>query len=306
MNGSIPTSTFGARTTAQDIVGGMNLDGKVALVTGCNSGIGLETMRALVASGAHVIGTGRSIEKATTACASVGGRTTAIELDLSDFESVVRGAGQVTAMNLPIDMLICNAGIIGPGRLEMIDGIEKTFSVNHLGHFVLVHRLLPSVSAAKAGRIVHVSSMAALRGARDGINFDILRGTGQYSVFGAYGVSKLANALFSRQLAKRLQDSNVTSNALHPGFVRTNLGREVPVVMRFVFKAMARLLAKNTQQGAATTCYVAASPMLDGVSGEFFSDCNPLVTRNKYHIENDDMAEELWKMSEEMTANYLT
>lgn len=160
-----PRSRFGRRSTAEEVTEGVDLTGKTVLITGVNSGLGFESMRVLAARGAHVIGAARTKEKAQEACARVEGKTTAVVCELSDMESVVRCADEVVAMNTPIDILMCNAGIMALAELQTKYGIEMQFLTNHLGHFVLVNRLLERVVeyAAEAGRVVMLSSMGLSR-----------------------------------------------------------------------------------------------------------------------------------------------
>jgi len=302
---SLPLSEFDKDSTAEQVTEGRDLTGRVALVTGCNSGIGFETLRVLALRGAHVIGTGRTREKAEAACGSVTGMTTPAVLELSDFASVRACADMIDGLDLAIDMLICNAGVIA-GKLEQVYGLEKDFVVNHLGHFILVNRLLARVQAAEQGRVVLVSSGAAYGGnlPEQGIEFDNLSGARDWDMMTAYAQSKLANALFSLELARRLKGSTATSNALHPGFIHTNIGRNAPAPIRVAGKLFG-WLGKTTEQGAATTCYVATSPRLSQVSGEFFVDCNPVSVAGAAHIENKGMAAKLWQVSEELTADFL-
>ena len=174
-----PKGPFGPRSTAEEVTAGLNLQGQTALVTGCNSGLGYETMRVLALRGAHVIGTGRTLEKAAQACSSVQGQTTPLALELSDFRSAVACAQAVRALGVGLDMLNCNAGINTFGDVELIGGIEKMFVVNYLGHFVLVNQLLPLMQAGGSARIVHVGSRSAYTQAPAvGIDFDNLRGEG--------------------------------------------------------------------------------------------------------------------------------
>ena len=146
-----PVSPFGPTSTAEEVTAGLDLSGMTALVTGCNSGIGLETMRVLALRGAHVIGTGRTVERARLACDTVEGRATPVALELSDFDSIVACADAVQAMDTPIDMLICNAGML-VRELQQVNGLEIQFVVNHLGHFILTNRLLDRVLAAPEGQ----------------------------------------------------------------------------------------------------------------------------------------------------------
>ncbi len=303
MTAEAPVSPFGETSTAEEVTAGLELGGRTALVTGCNSGIGLETMRVLALRGAHVIGTGRSMERARTACDSVEGETTPVVLELSDFDSVVACAEEIQAMGAPIDMLICNAGML-VRDLQQVNGLEIQFVVNHLGHFILANRLLDQVLAAPEGRFVVVGSVSHRRSPNGGIQFDNLSGEGWARA--GYSHSKLANGLFSLELARRLEGTAATSNSLHPGNVVTNITRNIrPPVGG---GAMGGGLAaggnrKNLAEGAATNCYVATYPELAGVSGCYFEDCNAVDPGG--YMEDEAMAGRLWQVSEELTREYL-
>lgn len=302
----LPVSSFGPHSTGEEVTAGLDLGGRVALVTGCNSGIGYETMRVLALRGAHVLGTGRTLEKARAACDSVPGKTTPLRLELSEFQSAVDCASAVAGLELVPDILILNAGINTFGELELVGGIEKMFVVNFLGHFVLVNRLLPLMRTRGAGRVVHVSSRSAYGQApAAGIDFDNLRGEKTFDASEAYGRSKLANALFSLELADRLAGSALTSNAIHPGLVKTNIARTAPAVLRTGFNLLGGVFAKTPAEGAATQLYVATNPALDGVSGAYFEDCNPVIITGPHHMTDKAMARRLWHTAEEMTDGYL-
>jgi len=203
-------------------------------------------------------------------------------------------------------MLICNAGINTFGELELVNGIEKIFVVNYLGHFVLVNQLLPMMLAADAGRIVHVGSRSGYRQAPAvGIDFDNLRGENTFDSGEAYGRSKLANALFSLALAERLEGSGVTSNVIHPGLVATDIARTAPAPLRLGFEWLGPLFAKTPARGAATQVYVATSPLLDGVNGAYFEDCNPVTVSGDHHMFDRAMAQRLWSEAQGMTKGYL-
>ncbi len=304
---SLPVGRFGAASTGEEVTEGLDLSGKVALVTGCNSGLGFETMRVLALRGAHVLGTGRTLAKAQTACESVEGQTTPLALELSDFQSAVDCARSVADLGLTPDMVILNAGINTFGELELVNGIEKIFVVNFLGHFVLTHHLLPAMVDKGQGRIIHVSSRSGYRQApAEGIDFDNLRGEKAFDAGEAYGRSKLANALFSLELAKRLEATEVTSNAIHPGLVKTNIARTAPLVVRRAFDLLGGIVAKTPAEGAATQLYVATHPALAGVSGAYFEDCNPVTVSGSHHMTDTAMATRLWQTAEEMTADYLS
>ena len=171
----VPRSNFAADATAEDVTAGIDMSGKTVVVTGCNSGIGLETMRVLALRGAHVIGTARTLERGQEACASVQGRATPVVLELSDFDSVVACAQRIRALDTPIDALICNAGML-LNELQQARGMEIQFVVNHLGHFILANRLLDRVTAAPQGRVVVVGSVAHRQAPPGGIQFDNLSG----------------------------------------------------------------------------------------------------------------------------------
>lgn len=294
-----PRSAFPPDATAEQVTEGIDLSGKTVVVTGCNSGIGLETMRVLALRGAHVIGTARTRERGQEACASVRGQATPVVLELSDFDSVVACANEIRALDTPIDALVCNAGVLLT-ELEQVRGLETQFVVNHLGHFILVNRLLERVTAAPQGRVVVVGSMAHRQVPPGGIQFDNLSGQGWERQ--AYGHSKLANGLFSLELAKRLRGTRATSNSLHPGVVATNIMRNMNFTPPaggggggFAFEPPA--------QGAATSCYLASHPSLAGVSGLYFVDCNPAEQSD--HQKDPALAARLWQVSEELTRPYL-
>jgi NAD(P)-dependent dehydrogenase (short-subunit alcohol dehydrogenase family) len=287
-----PSSAFGALSTAEEVTAGLDLTGMTAVVTGCNSGIGYETMRVLALRGAHVIGTARTVEKGRQACDSVKGKATPVVMELTDFDSIVACAGEIQSMNVSIDMLILNAGIV-LGELQQVNGIEKQFVVNHLGHFILTNRMLDRVKAARQGRVVVVGSGSHRNAPEGGIQFDKLSGEG-WSDRG-YAHSKLANGLFSLELAKRLEGTHATSNCVSPGPVRTNIRRYV--------SSSTPDSAKSPAQGAATTCYVATSRALANVSGEYFADCNP-VQQSAYQSD-PAMAAKLWEVSAGLTRKYL-
>ena len=301
-----PVSGFDRDATAEEVTEGLDLSGKVAVVTGCNSGIGYETLRVLALRGAYVIGTGRTLEKAQRACDSVRGITHPIELELSDYESVVACSEEILALERPVDILICNAGIRAVEH-EIVNGVEQDFAVNHLGHFLLVNRLLGGLFAAPQGRVVVVSSAAAYGSSvpAGGIQFDNLDGHKGFETSTAYAHSKLANALFSRQLAKRLKDTRITSNALHPGVIKTAIARDSSALLNLGFSIYAAVSGKSLEEGAATTCYVATHPTLSRVSGLFFQDCNAVRIDGNNYLEDDQQAERLWQVSEELTKDYL-
>jgi NAD(P)-dependent dehydrogenase (short-subunit alcohol dehydrogenase family) len=296
----VPVGLFGADSTAEEVTAGLDLSGMTAVVTGANSGLGYETMRVLALRGAHVLGTGRTAEKAESACASVQGHATPIVLELTDLDSAARAADEIRAMTTRIDMLICNAGIMALPEREQVNGIEKQFFVNHLGHFAFATRLTDRVVAAPQGRVVMVSSMGHAWAPAEGIEFDNLSGDRDYDPNRMYGQSKLANGLFAFELARRLQETNATANAVHPGIIMTNLARHYPKWQQIAGRLIGWTFMKSMEAGAATTCYVATNPELAKVSGYYFSDCNPQVPSPQ--MMDAELAARLWETSEELVA----
>lgn len=291
-------SGFGFNSTAAQVTAGLDLTGRTYLVTGSNSGIGLETAWALMGRGAHVIGVARTAEKARQALAQGGGGGTPVACDLAEPASVRTCVAAVRALGRPLDGIIANAGIMALPRLEVRHGFELQFLTNHVGHFLLVTGLLDRL--ADDGRVVMVSSAAHRRAPPEGIQFDNLDGRRGYAPFRAYGQSKLANILFARALAKRFQGSRRTANAIHPGVIATNLGRHLPPLALAALKMSAPLFMKSAAQGAATQCYVAAHPRAAAISGAYFSDCNLAPTTA--HGADDALAERLWTVSEQAAA----
>jgi NAD(P)-dependent dehydrogenase (short-subunit alcohol dehydrogenase family) len=302
----VPRSNFDEDSTAEEVTEGMDLNDKIAVVTGCTSGIGYETMRVLALRGAYVIGTGRTVDKAQAACSSVIGKTTPVALELSDFDSVVACAETIRSIKAPIDMLICNAGMRGSRKREQVYGLEKHFVVNHLGHFILVYNLLERLYLSWQGRVVVVGSRAAYGSApQEGIEFGNLRGAANYSRSRAYGHSKLANVLFSLELARLLKGTRITSNSLHPGVINTEIDRTEPGLFQMAFGVLTAVGGKSIAQGAATSCYVATSPQLGAISGQYFEDCNAVTVLGDNHMHDAMQAEQLWQVSETLTKDYL-
>ncbi|MEM7016745.1 MAG: SDR family oxidoreductase [Pseudomonadota bacterium] len=291
-------ANFGKRSTAEQVTAGIDLTGKTALITGVNSGIGEETARVLSMRGAKVIGAARTLEKAETVCKNLAGETIPLACELSDPSSIATAINAIKSQNISIDMLIANAGIMALPKLEKANGIELQFMTNHLGHFQLVTGLLDCLSAN--ARITIVSSSAHNFAPKEGIDFDNLDGSRSYSAMAAYGRSKLANVLFANELARRLSSKGVTANSLHPGVINTNLGRHMNKVLASVFAVTIFWMMKSVGQGAATTCYVAAHPDVESLSGKYFDNCqegkmNPLGR-------SEDLAKRLWEYSEQKVA----
>jgi len=303
----VPQSGFGADSTAAQVTRGVDLEGKTAVVTGCTSGLGYETMRVLARRGAYVIGTSRSLQRAKAVSREMPGITSGVALELGNLDSVAECAETLRSLNTPIDILVCNAGFRGGGNeRQLVDGVERHFAVNHLGHFVLVNRLIDRLYYAWQGRIVVVASRTAYRDAPEqGILFDDLAMQRRYSDALAYGHSKLANVLFSLQLGKMLRGSRITSNSVHPGVINTDIDRDFGMFMRIGFGLVTALIGKTVEEGAATTCYVATSRVLGSTSGRYFEDCNAVrVEGADTYMHDAVMAEKLWVASAELAGDY--
>ncbi len=289
---------FGYGSTAEQVTDGLDLAGKSYLVTGCNSGLGLETVRVLAMRGARIIGAARSEEKARAALREVGAEGTGVACDLSEPSSVRACVERIAGLDHRLDGVIANAGIMALPKLTQKQGYELQFFTNHIGHFILVTGLLDRL--ADNGRVVMVSSKAHEGAPAEGIQFDNLSGEKGYTPWSAYGQSKLANLLFARTLAKRFAGSDRTANALHPGVIATNLSRHMNPVVRGVLAVAEPLVLKSIPQGGATQCYVATHRDAAAVSGKYWSDCN--LRRPSRHGEDEAMADRLWAVSEEIAA----
>jgi WW domain-containing oxidoreductase len=293
----IGPSGFGYGSTAEQVTQGVSLAGRTMLVTGCNSGLGLETLRVLTLRGARVVGTARTLEKAQQACRSVSGPTLPLACELSDPASVRACVNEIVAADLKLDSIICNAGIMALPKLQLAHGYELQFFTNHIGHFILVTGLLDKL--AVDGRVVMLSSTAHTMAPKGGIQFDNLDGSKGYSPWRNYGQSKFANLLFAKELARRFEGTGRTANAVHPGVIRTNLVRHNPIA-DFGMGVIAPLFLKNTQQGAATQVYVATNPAVANISGKYFADCNVAAPRTD--AEDPETAKKLWDISEKIAA----
>jgi NAD(P)-dependent dehydrogenase (short-subunit alcohol dehydrogenase family) len=296
------SSGFGYGSTTEDVTAGLSLNGKTYLLTGCNSGLGLETLRVLTLRGGSVIAAARTLEKARLACASVSGRTTPVACELAEPGSVRACVATVKAVNVPIDGIICNAGIMALPKLNQAYGYELQFFTNHIGHFILVTGLIDAL--AGDARVTMLSSGLHKSAPKGGIEFDNLTGEKGYSAWRAYGQSKMANLLFAKELARRFGGTARVANALHPGVIfDTNLQRSMNVP-RIVLDAAAGLsnllVLKSIPQGAATQCYVATNPALAAVSGQYFADCN--IAKPRADAEDPALAKRLWDVSEKIAA----
>jgi NAD(P)-dependent dehydrogenase (short-subunit alcohol dehydrogenase family) len=281
-----------------------DLRGHIAVVTGGNSGIGKETAAALAGMGAHVIIAARNPSKAAAAVKELkdrapGASVEHLPLDLASFASVRAFAGTFTERGDQLDVLVNNAGGVLRARAATVDGHETQLQVNHLSHFLLTNLLHEQLTRAR-GRVVNVSSTGHTF-ARNGLDFDDLEWANRrYQGFGVYCATKLANVLFTRELATRWADDGVTANAVHPGFVGSNFARDGDMgLLGTVGMVLARPFAISSATGAQTSIYLASSPDVDGVSGQYFYKCR--VAKPSDAALDDAAAARLWEVSAVMT-----
>jgi NAD(P)-dependent dehydrogenase (short-subunit alcohol dehydrogenase family) len=289
-------SGFGASSTAEDVTAGLDLSGKTFLLTGCNSGIGQETLRVLRLRGANVLAAARTEAKAKEAIDACAAGAVPLACELSEPGSVRACVEAVKKDGRKLDGIIANAGIMALPKLEVRHGLELQFLTNHIGHFMLITGLLDQL--ADEARVVLVSSAAHKSAPRVGIDFDNLAGEKSYSPWAAYGRSKLANLLFAKELSRRFEGTRRTANALHPGVIATNLTRNMGAAVGVIWGAISGLLLKSIPQGTATQCYLACNPAVAGVSGKYFSDCNE--ARPIALGEDMALAKQLWERTEEI------
>lgn len=288
---------FGYGSTAEEVTEGLSLQGKTFLVTGCNSGLGKETIRVLSLRGANIIGTARTKQKAEEAGKEVvKGEFTGLSCELSQPDNIRECIFQIKSQKITLDGIICNAGIMALPKLETAFGYELQFFTNHIGHFILVTGLLDTISSN--GRVIVVSSSAHNMAPKGGIEFDNLDGKNGYTPWTAYGQSKFCNVLFAKELAERFKGTSKLAFSLHPGVIQTNLSRHMPSIAQIGFSFLGPIFLKSIQEGAATQCYLATSQNIASDSGNFFADCNPKKTRRD--AENIQTAKKLWEISEEI------
>jgi len=280
----------------------MSIKNKNVFITGPTEGIGRATALALARDGAnlHLLCRNRSKAEALREELSSHFGDVRIELyiaDLGEFQQVRDAAESFVRRNEPLDVLINNAGVINTRRTLLDNGQEQMFAVNHLGHFLLTRLLLPRIEEAEQGRVVVVSS-EGYKLCR-GIRFDDLQWSSGYKMFRTYGHSKLANILFVRELAKRLQGTWVTANALHPGAVRSQLGAQNDWRAGRVL-VLVKPFLRSAERGAATSLYLATSDEVADISGEYFVDCRVKKTKPSAH--DASQAQRLWELSERLVS----
>ncbi len=279
------------------------MHGKICVITGATSGIGLCTARQLAASGAKLVLIARDparAERTASELGSLGAQDVSLHYaDLSAIAEMKRVATEIAGAYPRIDVLINNAGGIFGERYVTADGLERTFALNHISYFVLANLLRPNLEAAAnengEARVINVASRAH-RG--EVLDFADLQSEHRYRWFRAYGRSKLANILFTRALAKRLSGSGVTANCLHPGFVATRFGANNSIVLSALVK-LAMIVAISPEKGAETIVYLATSPDVAKTSGKYFFRCHPIEPDGP--ALEDKSAERLWQASVKLT-----
>jgi NAD(P)-dependent dehydrogenase (short-subunit alcohol dehydrogenase family) len=276
------------------------MSGKVCIVTGATSGIGLATARELARLGATTVIVARDPDKGAAAVASIQRETNsnAVELMLADLSAqaqVRRLAEEFKSRHARLDVLVNNVGAFFFRRQISCDGIEMTFAVNYLNVFLLTNLLLDSLRVSAPARVVNVAS----EGHRNAeLNLDDLQSERKYSGMGAYGQAKLALVLFTYELARRTDPATVTVNALHPGFVATNIGQNNGWLFRLLTPVL-KLVAISPEEGAQTSIYLASSPEVVGVTGQYFEEKKPVASSPLSY--DEATASSLWEMSAEMT-----
>lgn len=306
-------NSFDKNSTVDDVIAGIDLRGKTAVVTGTSAGLGIETARALARAGATVVMAARDAQKNAQAIATIrtalpAAQLVHVTLDLSDQASVRRAAAEILAAHPRIDILINNAGIMACPLLHTADGLEMQFGTNHIGHFLLTCLLVPGLKQGQDARVISLSSGGHRIGTVDFDDPNFERRP--YHNWLSYGQAKTANALFAVGLDKRLRPFGITANAVHPGSIHTELGRHLTAEdikqMSEWNTQGAQIEYKTPAQGAATQVWAATSPQLAGIGSRYLEDCSigvineaPMALSGYApHALDAAAAEKLWALSE--------
>jgi retinol dehydrogenase-12 len=299
-------SGYGFTTTAEEVAKATDLTGKVAIVTGANAGIGIETARVLALQGAHVFVLARSLSKSQQAVDEILAnlppsppkpyKVTPLPCDLASLDSIRKAVEEFKSFSIPLHFLVNNAATIPNERTLTEDGFETQMGVNHLGHFYLVNLLMDKLIESQPSRVVIVSSDAHKESKIEFLN-DTELGMKEYSSFQVYATTKLANVLHARELNERFASKGVTAYSLHPGIIFTNIGNSSKFV--YYFQIIATPVSKSVPQGAATTLYATLKATQ---GGKYFADCN-LVELNEFYeklVGNPEVRKNFWEKSEKL------
>lgn len=277
-----------------------NLNGKVCLITGATSGIGKASAMQLASMGAEIVFVARNKEKAEklkeALKASTGKDATSIIADLSSQEEVKRAAGEFLSLNKPLHILLNNAGIVNTTRKETVDGFEEVFAVNHLAYYAFTVMLMNKLIENGPSRIVNVASSAHTFIKE--LDFEDLQSKNDYKTMQAYGKSKLANILFTRELAERLEGKGVTVNCLHPGVVDTEIISNNSLFLKLLI-TLAKPFFRKPDKGAETSVYLCSSPEVEKESGGYYSDCK--IEKISAAARSKENASKLWQVSSQLT-----
>ncbi|RNJ62426.1 MAG: SDR family NAD(P)-dependent oxidoreductase [Porphyrobacter sp. IPPAS B-1204] len=309
-------SEFGWASTTDEVLDGKDLRGLTVFITGANSGLGQETARAMASKGAHIIMAGRDQAKLDDAAAAIhaevpGAQLDTITVDLTSLENIRAATSRARQRFSKIDLLINNAGVMATPFGHTADGFEMQFGTNHLGHFALTGELFPLIEAGEGKRIVNLSS----RGHHFApVDFEDPHFRHRpYDPWQSYGHSKTANVLFSVGLEQRYAVLGIHAYAVHPGGIQTNLGRHmtpemIETLMKRVTTSDAGFAWKTIPQGAATSCWAATAPELEGTGGVYCEDCHVAEVDDessqggvRSYALNPSYADQLWKLSEDLT-----
>lgn len=276
----------------------MDMNNKLCVITGANSGIGFETAKELAHQGAFIVMVCRNEDKAEIARQDILSESTGsgVDIVLCDFSSqadIRRATKEIMATYKIIDVLINNHGFVAGSYNETVEGLEETFGVNHIGYFLFTNLLLDHIKAADHARIINVASEAHRSASK--FNADDLQLKNNYSTWKAYANSKLYNILFTVELAHRLKGTSVTANSLHPGVIASNFGKSSTALIKIFWK-IAKPFMKTNKQGAQTTIYLATSDEVAEVNGAYFKDSKVVTPTNQAF--DKEAAEKLWEISE--------
>eukprot|EP01116_Phalansterium_solitarium_P016714 TRINITY_DN3948_c1_g1_i1.p1 TRINITY_DN3948_c1_g1~~TRINITY_DN3948_c1_g1_i1.p1 ORF type:complete len:311 (-),score=58.89 TRINITY_DN3948_c1_g1_i1:82-1014(-) len=308
-SGQSGQSGFGGSSTAEEVSQGVSLVGKHVVVTGANSGIGKETARILAKRGATVYVASRNERLGREAVEEIKKTSGSdlvkfMQLDLASLASVRKFSEEFHALDVPLNILVNNAGVMATPESKTADGFETQFGTNHLGHFLLTMLLLDRLEEGAPSRVVNVSSEFHFRGTGDYSDYNFEKTP--YNPWFAYGQSKTANILFSNEFNRRYSSTGITANSLHPGVIATNLMSSYlgNGVLRSIWDNVVALtpMFKSIPQGAATSVYCATSPALEGVGGKYFNNCNEEPARP--HARDSEAATKLWELSKRLVGPF--